>query len=93
MASLRSCKPKEGPVSAAFEEIQHREKEQIENGNEQPYQKPAIQAHIVKAADGQADGCDEDDDIENPGKRTDEQNEDSPDHDVIDQEVPHFQPG
>ncbi len=77
----------------AFEEIQHREKEQVENGNEQSDQKPAIQPDIVKAANGQADGCDEDGDIENPGKGTDEQNQDSPDYDVVDQEIPHFKPG
>ena len=86
-----------GPVlvgfGVAFEKIQHREKEQIENRNEESYQEPAIQAHIVKTANGQPDGSDEDGDIEYPGEGSDKQDQDTPDDDVIDQEIPHFQSG
>lgn len=77
----------------AFEKVKHNEEENIENRDEQTDQKPPVQTDVMKPANGESDGCDKYDDVENPGEWTDEKNQYTADDNVIDQEIPHFQSG
>lgn len=76
----------------AFETIQHDKKEDIDERNEQPDQKPGVQADVVKPPDSQSYGCNKGGDIENPDEWADQQGQNASDNDVVDQVIPDFQP-